>query len=180
MSAQRPVPAAPPARALMRVAWALAASAVLAAAAVLVWGARAAHDWEEMAVRAPGAGRIAFVRATSCATPPCQTLWIGTSRDDAARVAALAPGTERCVEIAWTPDGGRVGFLVNGYQLRMYDAATLVPAGQIRLLEPEGEPPARIARGVTFSENGRAVTFDDCPRTHSGCRAGLAAVPAGR
>lgn len=181
MSAQRPVPAAPPApRPLNRVAWTVAALAVIAAVAVLVWERRARHDWEVMAVRAPGGGRVAFVRGTSCGAPPCQTLWIGTSREDATRVAALAPGTERCSEIAWTPDGARVGFVVNGYQLRMYDAATLVPAGQIRLLEPEGDPPARIARGVTFSENGRAVTFDDCPRTHSGCRAGLAAIPAGR
>jgi hypothetical protein len=29
---------------------------------------------------------------------------------------------------------------------------------------------------VTFSQNGAAVTFDDCPRGHSGCKSGLAAV----
>jgi len=181
MSAQRPVPAAPPApRALTRVAWTAVAIAALAAVAVLVWGRQAAHEWEVTSVRAPRGDRVAFVRASRCDSPPCQTLWIGSTREDATRVATLAPGAEGCTEIAWTPDGARVAFVVNGYQLRMYDAATLVPAGQLRLLEPEGDPPARIARGVTFSENGRAVTFDDCPRIRSGCRAGLAAVPAGR
>jgi hypothetical protein len=30
---------------------------------------------------------------------------------------------------------------------------------------------------VTFSENGKAVTFDDCPRNRSGCRAGVVGVP---
>jgi hypothetical protein len=35
----------------------------------------------------------------------------------------------------------------------------------------------RLARGITFSENGRAATFDDCPRAHSGCRAGVVGVP---
>jgi hypothetical protein len=34
----------------------------------------------------------------------------------------------------------------------------------------------RFARGVTFSDNGFAVTFDDCPKGRSGCRSGLAGV----
>ena len=37
-------------------------------------------------------------------------------------------------------------------------------------------PSSRLARGVTFSQNGAAVTFDDCPRGRSGCKPGLAAV----
>ena len=31
---------------------------------------------------------------------------------------------EHCDEIAWTPDGFRVGFVINGYQLRIFDART--------------------------------------------------------
>jgi hypothetical protein len=66
---------------------------------------------------------------------------------------------------------------VNGYQLRLYDPASLVPAGQLSLVASEGTPSTRIARGITFSENGRAVTFDDCPRAHSGCRSALLGLP---
>jgi len=34
----------------------------------------------------------------------------------------------------------------------------------------------RVARGITFSDNGAAVTFDDCPREHAGCRAGMVGI----
>lgn len=150
---------------------------VVAGALLLTKGERNEHSWEVLAVTAPNNAHVAFVRDRNCETGPCQSLWIGASRETATQVAALGEGSERCDEIAWTPDGRRVGFLVNGYQLRVYEAGTLRPAGQLRLIEPDATPTTRIARGVTFSENGRAVTFDDCPRGRSGCRAGLAAVP---
>jgi hypothetical protein len=162
---------------MKRLVWVGLVLVAVVAVALLLWGQRSRHEWEVMSVRAPGTQRVAFVRGAACEPAPCQTLWIGESRENAIQVATLAPGTERCTEIVWSADGARVAFLVNGYQLRIHDAQTLAPAGQIRLIEPEGNPPARIARGVTFSENGRAVTFDDCPRTTSGCRAGLAAIP---
>ena len=177
MSAERTVPTARSA-ALMKLVTGVALVVALAGAiALLVGGPEPMHSWEVMSARAPGGARVALVRGTNCEGGPCQTLWIGGSVESATEVASLAPGTERCSEIAWTPDGGRVAFLVNGYQLSIYDAETLIPAGQLRLVEPDGPPPSRIARGVTFSENGLAVTFDDCPRTTSGCRAGLVAVP---
>lgn len=125
---------------------------------------------------APTGGRIAFVLEGSCAGGSCQSLWIGASRAAAARVATLRE-VESCEEIAWAPDGTRVAFLIGGVQLRLYRADSLLPAGQLNLIPPEGTPTARIARGVTFSENGRAVTFDDCPRAHSGCRSGLVGLP---
>jgi hypothetical protein len=46
----------------------------------------------------------------------------------------------------------------------------------VNLIDPDGIPSSRIVRGVTFSQNGAAVTFDDCPRGRSGCKSGLAAV----
>jgi hypothetical protein len=156
--------------------YALLVAAALAAAAAIVLQRRE-YTWDLVAATAPGSGRIAFVRGHGCENWPCQSLWIGDSRESATRVVTLAPGREHCDEIAWTHDGKRVAFLINGYQLHVYDSQTLVPAGVVKLIEPEGSPSARIARGVTFSENGKAVTFDDCPRNHSGCRAGLVGVP---
>jgi hypothetical protein len=125
---------------------------------------------------APGGGRVAFVMEESCAGGRCQSLWVGPSRAAAMRVATLRE-TEYCDEIAWPADGTRVAFLIDGHQLRLYNPESLAPAGQLSLVTPEGTPSARIARGVTFSENGRAVTFDDCPRAHSGCRSGLIGLP---
>ena len=83
---------------------------------------------------------------------------------------------EHCDEIAWAADGFRVGFVINGYQFRIFDGISRKPAGQANLIEPDATPTSRIVRGVTFSQNGAAVTFDECPRTGSGCRSGLMAI----
>jgi len=88
----------------------------------------------------------------------------------------LAGPSEQAGEIAWTPDASRVAFIINGYQLRLFDAGTGANLGALSLIEPDGAPPSRVARGVTFSANGAAVTFDDCPRGHSGCKPAMVAV----
>lgn len=111
-----------------------------------------------------------------CEDGSCQSLWVGPTEQKAKRVEELAANSETCDDIAWTPDGGRVGFLVNGYQLRVFDAHTGKNLGAVNLIEPDASPSSRIARGVTFSSNGAAVTFDDCPRDHSGCKPGMVAL----
>ena len=125
---------------------------------------------------APGNARVAFVTAERCDDGWCEHLWVGATADNATRLAALPQQVERSSEIAWTRDGGRVAFLINGQQLRVYDASSLAPAGQVDLVPADGQPPTRVARGVTFSDNGAAITFDDCPRDRSGCKPGLVAV----
>ena len=151
--------------------------AAVAGAMLVAVGRSDRHEWEVLSANTQGNTRIALVRGKNCDAGICQTIWIGPTREAATMVSTLAPGTERVDEITWTNDGKRVGFLVNGYQLRLYDGESLAPAGQFSLITPDGVPSSRIARGVTFSENGRAVTFDDCPRYRSGCRSGLVAVP---
>jgi hypothetical protein len=105
------------------------------------------------------------------------SLWVGPTERSAKKVQTLGRDSEWCEEIVWTPDGGRVGFLINGYQLRIFDAHTGARIGAVNLIEPDKAPSSRVARGVTFSTNGAAVTFDDCPREHSGCRSALIAIP---
>jgi hypothetical protein len=138
-------------------------------------GKRAAAVHEIMYDHPAEAARIAFVRESPCATGRCQTLWIGTTREDARQVAAL-DAKERCEGLAWAKDGFRVGFVINGYHLRIFDGESGQQVAGVNLFEPTGTPSTRIARGVTFSDNGAAVTFDECPRDHSGCRPGLTAV----
>jgi len=129
-----------------------------------------------LAAQAPGGQAVAFALEGRCAAGLCQTLRIGPNASSANVVESLSGPDEQATEIAWAPDGGRVGFLVNGYQLRVFDAHTGKNLGALTLVAPDGTPPTRIARGVTFSSNGAAITFDDCPRDHSGCRAGMVAV----
>lgn len=130
---------------------------------------------EVLSAEPPGGGRIAFVRDSPCPDGRCQSLWLGTTRDDATEVASLG-GRERVEAIAWSADGYRMGFLVNGYELRVFNAEPRQLVAQVNLVEADGLPSSRIARGVTFSPNGTAVTFDDCPRWTSGCRSGLAGI----
>ena len=121
---------------------------------------------------APDTHHVALVRLVKCETAWCESLAVGVTADASQPVATL-PVKERCSQIVWSADGKRAGFVVDGQQLRLYDAATLRPAGQVDLVPRDGDPPTREARGVTFSENGAALTFDDCPRDRSGCRPGI-------
>jgi hypothetical protein len=174
MSAQRTLP---PAR---RTSWlntaALALVVALAIGAAYFAGKRAGAVQELLAASPPSAGHIGLVRKQPCASGWCETLWLGTTRRDAVKVAELNPAAEHCDEIAWAADGYRVGFIVNGYQLRIFDGVSRAPINQVNLIDPDDTPTSRVVRGVTFSQNGAAVTFDDCPRAGSGCRSGLKAV----
>ena len=78
-----------------------------------------------VAAKAPAGDAVAFVLEGRCAAGLCQTLRIGPSGSSARVVESLSGPEEQATEVAWAPDGGRVGFLVNGYQLRVFDA--LVP-----------------------------------------------------
>ena len=126
--------------------------------------------------RSPSGDAVAYVLEGRCAQGRCQSLWIGRDTKNAKMVQALAGPTEEAGEIAWTPDGKRVAFIINGYQLRLFDAASGSPLGAVVIIDPDGFPSSRIARGVTFSTNGAAITYDDCPRSQSGCKPGLLAI----
>jgi len=153
-------------------------TAVLLVAIVTAYwvGKRAGAVQELMAASPSNAQKIALVKKQKCATGWCETLWLGNTRTDVVKVAELTPRTEHCDEIAWAADGYRVGFVINGYQLRIFDGMARRPINQVNLIEPDGTPTAHIVRGVTFSQNGAAVTFDECPRGRSGCKSGLVAV----
>jgi hypothetical protein len=177
MSAERPVSSAQRPRSSAQLAVAVLVGMALGAAVVLVTGRQApGRTWSRVAARAasPDKSRVAVVVERPCADRFCQGLRIGASEESATEVTSLEQTSP--YEVVWTQDGKRVGFLVDGSELWLYDGQTLAPAGRVKLFAPGGAQ-TRMARGVTFSENGRSVTFDDCPRVHSGCRAGLVAIP---
>ena len=178
MSAQGPVPSTPARRQPLILALAAVGMAAAALGGYLA-GTRSTGVREVLSAAPPGSQRIAFVTEETCADASapgrCHTLWLGVAREDAEPAATL-PAQQRVEAIAWAGDGYRVGFLVNGYQLHVFNAESRQPVAQVDLVEPSGVPSARIARGITFSQNGAAVTFDDCPRYQSGCRPGLAGI----
>jgi hypothetical protein len=162
MSAERALPPAP-----------LAAIGVIVA---LAGCAATPPAYVAISKTAPDGSHIAAVRLAPCGTAWCEGLWLGADPASATLVTTLQPAREHAGEIAWSKDSRRVGFLINGHQLRIFDAQTKAPAGQLDLLPADATPTTRIARGVTFSDNGAAITFDDCPRDTSGCRPGLVAM----
>jgi len=176
MSAEGNLPSARRARrAGVAIATAIFAFVVAVAGFAAGWLLSARHVTQ--VVPSPSGDLVAYILEARCALGRCQSLKIGTASN--ARVVETLNGqSEEADEIAWTPDGGRVAFLVNGYQLRVFDAHTGANLGAVSLVEPDKSPSSRIARGVTFSSNGSAVTFDDCPRNHSGCQPGVLAIRA--
>jgi hypothetical protein len=147
------------------------------AAALASWACSGTPGAYDLAAEpSPDGRQVALVRVVPCGRDLCESLWVGASAAGATRIVTLPHGQEHCDDIAWSRDGARVAFLVNGYQLRVYDARTHAPAGLLDLLAADGTPTSRVARGITFSDNGAAVTFDDCPRDRSGCRPGMAAL----
>ena len=129
-----------------------------------------------LVTESPARDGVAFVLEGRCAAGLCESLRVGPDMKHAKIVETLNGSAEHADEIAWTPDGGRVAFIVNGYQLRLFDARTGQSLGAMALIDPDGFPTSRVARGVTFSTNGSSITFDDCPRDHSGCRPGMVAI----
>ena len=121
----------------------------------------------------PDGARVALVRLVACGSAWCESLWIGSTPESASRVVTLPQSEETCDEIAWTRDAKRVAFLINGYQLRLYDAQSHAPAGLVDIVPADARPTSRVVRGLTFSDNGAALTFDDCPRDRSGCKPGM-------
>ena len=177
MSAQRPVPPANAPRTTLRLIGALLLGVALGASVALLVTARAtdvSRRRETARALSPDKSQLALARETRCGDGICLELSLGAS-EDAATVIAL-PGNRTCNEIVWTPDGARVAYVIDGSEMTIYDARTQKLAGMVRLLTAEAAQ-TRLARGITFSENGRAATFDDCPRSHSGCRAGVVGVP---
>jgi hypothetical protein len=168
----------PPARPRSRGGAAIAALIVVFVAAIVAF----AGGWflgarrTVMTLRSPAGNAVAYVFEARCAKGLCQSLWIGKDMRQATMAQMLSGPAEQAGEIVWTQDGARVAFIINGYQLRLFDAGTGENLGAVSLIDPDGTPSSRVARGVTFSNNAAAVTFDDCPRAHSGCKPAMVAI----
>jgi hypothetical protein len=173
MSAQRAVPSEAPRPPLRQLIAALVVGAALGAAIVLL-GARSTENRIALRLQSPDRAHVGIVYERPCSRGRCQELRIGANDASAKTVESLTG--QSCDQITWTPDGKRVAFVIDGKAVQMYDPQSLKLAGTVGLLSDEAAQ-TRVARGITFSENGRALTFDDCPRAHSGCRAGVVGVP---
>lgn len=120
-----------------------------------------------------GASRVAVVSVFS-AGPRRQAVLVETA-GERVEVRALS-ADEQAGDVVWSPDGSLAGVVVNGATLVAIDPAAPRVIYELALLEQRDG--TRMARGLGFSANTMAVTFDDCPRRGAGCRARLMALPA--
>jgi len=177
MSTQRAVSPATAPRATLRLVAALLLGVAIGAAAALLVTARATDESrrrETARALSPDRSQLATAEEKRCGDGVCAELRLGPA--GGATTVVGSPGSRSCTEIVWTSDGARVAYVIDGSEMTIYDAKTMKLAGTVRFLTAEAAQ-TRLARGITFSENGRAATFDDCPRSHSGCRAGVVGVP---
>jgi hypothetical protein len=165
-----------PARSTGAVITALLAGIALGAASMLVLPGLTVGPNRTVAAQAssPDNSRVGIAWESVCKEGVCTSLALGATAASARELDSLSG--QSCDQVVWTPDGKRVGFVIDGSRMMLFDTQSLKHAGTVRLMSDEAAR-SHLARGVTFSENGRAVTFDDCPRSHSGCRAGVAGIP---
>ena len=125
-------------------------------------------------VQAPGKPQhIRVVQKFSLGAPDQRVvLGSGSARTEVRR---LTEETGPAGEIIWAPDGSVAGVVLNGAKLMVIDADSARVLYELPLLEKQDG--SRAARGVGFSANALAITFDDCPRTGAGCRPRFMALP---
>ena len=78
-------------------------------------------------------------------------------------------------DIVWAPDGSLAGVVIGGMTLAVIDPEGARILYELPLLEQRDG--SRLARGVGFSANALAITFDDCPRHGAGCHPRFMALP---
>lgn len=97
------------------------------------------------------------------------------SGDEKIEIKRLDESTGLATELVWAPNGELAGVLVNHMKLAVIDAAGKRLLYELPLVEKlDG---SRMARGVSFSANALAITFDDCPTYGAGCRPRFMALP---
>ena len=140
MSASRSVPTA---RTLIGVAIASAALAALGrrAPAATPSGSRSADPAREVMSAEPPAGGADRLRARSGRAAKDAVRHCGWGRRATRRRRSRrCGGRERVEGIAWSHDGYRMGFLVNGYELRVFDAEPRAPRDPGQPRRPRRHP----------------------------------------
>lgn len=125
-------------------------------------------------VRAPGGNAHVRVVQKFSLGAVDQRVVVGSGREST-EVRRLGDDTGPAGEIAWAPDGSIAGVLLNGAKLMVIDPEAARVLYELPLLEKQDG--SRVARGIGFSANAMAITFDDCPRTGAGCRSRFMALP---
>jgi hypothetical protein len=106
---------------------------------------------------------LALVRSHFTLTPPRQSFWIRDLRTaEETRLADLHREDGACNGIVWSPESDRVGFLVEGAVLMLYDPADPSSLRRLELLAPGERGEGLAARGLVFLPARSSVRYDVC------------------
>ncbi len=139
--------------------------------ALAVAGRTLAQGGPTAILASPNGRWFARVELAPSLDPPAPVLELGRSESGPAKqLKRLAPdGRERCDEIAWSADGGRVGFLVNHSDLLLYATPDGRFFGRFRLVSPEDRRAGREACWVDLSADGSSASFELCSHDQALC-----------
>ena len=99
----------------------------------------------------------------------------GSATSEAASVTIASLGSRSCDEIVWTPDGKRVGFVIDGRSCRSTTRSRQA-RGHCPPADQRSRADAPRPRHHVLGERPRR-DIRRLPRAHSGCRAGVVGVP---
>lgn len=105
--------------------------------------------------------------------PADERLLVATG-DQQVELRALTPEAQ-VGNMIWANDSALAGVVIGGSTLAVIDPAEARILYELPLLEVRDG--SRFVRGVGFSANALAITFDDCPRQGAGCRPRFMALP---
>ena len=97
----------------------------------------------------PDGKHMAAVRNHWSIDPPKQSVWV-----DGTKIRDLAEDQDWCREVAWSPNGMMVGFLVQDAKLITVDAATKRIVSERWLVDRDGYPTSRMVCALRIDDTG--------------------------
>jgi hypothetical protein len=120
-----------------------------------------------------GASRLRVDRRLSMGAADQRVVLVSAGEET--ELKRLDESTGDATELVWAPNGELAGVLVNHMKLVVIDVAGKRVLYEQPLVEKlDG---SHMARGVSFSANAMAITFDECPTFGAGCRPRFLALP---
>jgi hypothetical protein len=146
--------------------------AALYLGATVLLGANAACDRARLGIpgtalslSSPDGTRVAYVANHPSLDPPSQSLWLRTPDGRNVKLVQLSEDQDWCNRIVWSPDGARVGFLVQDSRLALVEAATAKVVSWTVLVDDDRDyPTAEVVTDLGLSQDGLEATYRICPR----------------
>ena len=124
----------------------------------------ACWDRPVLRVPSPSGEAVAMVLERPSIDPPNQRLVLERHGEET-ELLRLAPDSEAGIEITWSGDGRRVGFLISRGRFVVFDARNASKVADVHLLAADEKASRVTPRRIRFSGDGRTVDYEVCSWT---------------